>query len=140
MDHVGVVVEDLEAATEFFLALGLERDGEGSVEGGWVDRVVGLEGVRSDLVFLQAPDGNGRLELTRFRSPPGEGEGKEEAANAPGIRHLSFAVDEIDATVERLRSHGGELVGQIENYDDVYRLCYLRGPERIIVELAERID
>jgi catechol 2,3-dioxygenase-like lactoylglutathione lyase family enzyme len=139
MDHVGIVVHDLAAAIRFFVDLGLELQGEGAVEGRWVDRVVGLDGVRAEMAFLQTPDGHGRLELTTFRAPP-SGDGDLEApANAPGIRHISFAVDDVDATVVRLRSHGGELVGEIERYEDIYRLCYVRGPEGIIVELAERI-
>jgi catechol 2,3-dioxygenase-like lactoylglutathione lyase family enzyme len=139
MDHVGVVVDDLPAAIEFFVQLGLEVDGSGSVEGDSVDRIVGLEGVHSELAFVKTPDGHGRLELVKFHSPPYDGSERDEPSNAPGIRHLTFAVDDIDATVERLRGCGGELVGQIENYGDVYRLCYLRGPAGIIVELAERI-
>jgi len=139
MDHVGVVVDDLPAAIEFFVQLGLEVDGSGSVEGDWVDRIVGLEGVHSELAFVKTPDGHSRLELVKFHSPPYDGSGRDEPSNAPGIRHVTFAVDDVHATVERLRGCGGELVGQIENYQDVYRLCYLRGPAGIIVELAERI-
>jgi catechol 2,3-dioxygenase-like lactoylglutathione lyase family enzyme len=139
MDHVGVIVDDLPAAIEFFVQLGLEVDGTGSVEGELVDRIVGLQGVRSELAMMKTPDGHSRLELVKFHSPPYEGPHHDEPSNAPGIRHLTFAVDDIDATVERLRGCGGELVGPIENYEDVYRLCYLRGPAGIIVELAERI-
>ncbi len=139
MDHVGVVVDDLPAAIEFFVQLGLEVDGSGSVEGDWVDRIVGLEGVHSELAFLKTSDGHSRLELAKFHSPPYDGSDGDEPSNAPGIRHVTFAVDDIDATVERLRGCGGKLVGPIENHQDVYRLCYLRGPAGIIVELAERI-
>jgi catechol 2,3-dioxygenase-like lactoylglutathione lyase family enzyme len=139
MDHVGVIVDDLPAAIEFFVQLGLEVDGTGSVEGELVDRIVGLQGVRSELAMMKTPDGHSRLELVKFHSPPYEGPNRDEPSNAPGIRHITFAVDDIDATVERLRGCGGELVGPIENYEDVYRLCYLRGPAGIIVELAERI-
>jgi catechol 2,3-dioxygenase-like lactoylglutathione lyase family enzyme len=139
MDHVGIVVHDLAAAIGFFVDLGLELQDEGTVEGRWVDRVVGLDGVRAEMAFLQTPDGHGRLELTTFLAPP-SGDGDRQApANAPGIRHISFAVDDVAATVVRLRSHGGELVGEIGRYEDIYRLCYVRGPEGIIVELAERI-
>ena len=139
MDHVGVVVEDLEAATEFFVELGLVVQGEASVEGGWVDRIIGLEGVRSDIVMMQTPDGNGRLELSKFHSPSNPGGDRHPAANAPGIRHVSFVVDDVDAAVAGLRARGVELVGEVVSYENVYRLCYVRGPEGIIVELAERL-
>ena len=139
MDHVGIVVEDLAAATEFFLELGLELQGEGSVEGEAVDRIVGLEGVRSELVFLQTPDGHGRLELTKFHSPPTEGGTQNAPANAPGIRHLTFAVEDLEAVLARLRTRGTELVGELERYGG-YLLCYVRGPEGIIVELAEKLS
>ena len=137
MDHVGVVVDDLAAATEFFVELGLVVRGESSVEGGWVDRIIGLEGVRSDVVMMQTPDGNGRLELSKFHSPSNPGGDRHPAANAPGIRHVSFVVDDVDAAVAGLRARGAELVGDVVSYDNVYRLCYVRGPEGIIVELAE---
>ena len=139
MDHVGIVVDDLAAATEFFLELGLELQGEGPVEGRWVDRVVGLEGVRAEVAMMQTPDGTGRLELSKFHSPPNEGDDRHAPANAPGIRHVSFAVDDIDGVVAGLRARGTELVGELERYEDRYRLCYVRGPEGIIIELAERI-
>jgi catechol 2,3-dioxygenase-like lactoylglutathione lyase family enzyme len=139
MEHVGIVVDDLAASTEFFVELGLELRGEGSVEGRWVDRIVGLEGVRADIAMMQTPDGNGRLELTKFHSPSTQGGNRREPANTPGIRHVAFAVKDIDAVVARLRARGSELVGELERYKDSYRLCYVRGPEGIIVELAERI-
>ncbi len=139
MEHVGIVVCDLAAAIEFFVELGLELQGEAQVEGGWVDRVVGLDGVRADIAMLQTPDGHGRVELSTFHSPPTPGGDPHAPANAPGIRHVSFAVAGIDAVVTRLRAHGVELVGDLERYNDSYRLCYVRGPEGIIVELAERI-
>ena len=139
MDHVGIVVDDLAAATAFFVELGLELQGEWSAEGGWVDRVVGLEGVRAENAMLEIPDGRGRLELIKFHAPSGAGGDRHAPANTPGIRHLTFAVDDIDAAVASVRAHGGELVGAVENYEDVYRLCYVRGPEGIIVELAEKI-
>ena len=139
MDHVGIVVGDLPAATAFFVELGLELQGEAQVEGGWVDRVVGLEGVRAEIAMLQTPDGHGRVELARFHAPAGVGGERHAPANAPGIRHVTFAVDDLDAVVAGLRDHGAELVGEIESYEDRYRLCYVRGPEGIIVELAERI-
>jgi catechol 2,3-dioxygenase-like lactoylglutathione lyase family enzyme len=139
MDHVGIVVDDLAAAIEFFVELGLVLKGEGSVEGDSVDRVVGLEGVRADIAFVETPDGNGRLELSKFHSPPHEGDNRHAPPNAPGIRHITFAVDDIDAVVARLRARGAELVGELERYENSYRLCYVRGPEGIIVELAEPI-
>jgi len=139
MDHVGIVVDDLAAATAFFVELGLELQGEGPVEGGWVDRVIGLEGVRAEIAMLQTPDGHGRLELSEFHAPPGPDGNRYAPANAPGLRHVSFAVDDIDAVVAGLRAVGAELVGEVERYKDSYRLCYVRGPEGIIVELAEKI-
>ena len=138
MEHVGIVVDDLAAATAFFVELGLELQGEGPVEGGWVDRIVGLEGVRAEIAMMQTPDGHGRLELAKFHSPPAQGGDRHAPANTPGIRHLAFAVDDIDAVVAGLRARGAELVGELERYEDSYRLCYIRGPEGIIVELAEK--
>jgi catechol 2,3-dioxygenase-like lactoylglutathione lyase family enzyme len=139
MDHVGIVVDDLAAATAFFVELGLKLQGEGRVEGGWVDRIVGLEGVRAQMAMVETPDGHARLELTKFHAPSGQGGDRHAPANTPGIRHLTFAVDDIDAVVASLRARGAELVGEVECYEDSYRLCYLRGPEGIIVELAEQI-
>jgi catechol 2,3-dioxygenase-like lactoylglutathione lyase family enzyme len=139
MDHVGIVVDDLAGATEFFVELGLELQGEGSVEGGWVDRVVGLEGVRAEIAMLQTPDGHGRVELAKFHAPSAEAGDLQARANMPGIRHVAFAVADIDALLARLRAYGVELVGELERYEDSYRLCYVRGPEGIIVELAEPI-
>jgi catechol 2,3-dioxygenase-like lactoylglutathione lyase family enzyme len=139
MEHVGIVVHDLAAATEFFADLGLVLQGEGPVEGDWVDRVVGLDGVRADIAIMETPDGNGRVELTKFHSPSNQGDDPPAPANALGIRHISFAVEDIDAVVAGLRARGAELVGAVERYKDLYRLCYVRGPEGIIVELAERI-
>jgi catechol 2,3-dioxygenase-like lactoylglutathione lyase family enzyme len=139
MDHVGIVVDDLAAATAFFLALGLELQGEGSVQGAWVDRVVGLEGVRAEIAMLETPDAHGRLELAKFHAPLGPGGDRHAPANTPGIRHVTFAVDDIDAVVASSQARGAELVGEVERYEDSYRLCYIRGPEGIIVELAEKI-
>jgi catechol 2,3-dioxygenase-like lactoylglutathione lyase family enzyme len=139
MEHVGIVVDDLAAATEFFVELGLVLQGEASVEGRWVDRVVGLDGVRAEIAMLQTPDGHGRLELTKFRTPPTQGGNPHAPANTLGMRHVAFAVEDIDAIVAGLRARGGELVGELERYEDSYRLCYVRGPEGIIVELAEQI-
>ena len=139
LEHVGVVVEDLAAATEFFLELGLERQGEGEARGEWVDRVVGLEGVEVEFAMLQTPGGDGCLELIEFRSPPSPAVDAQVAANVPGLRHLAFLVDDLEATLSALRGHGAELIGEVENYRDVYRLCYLRGPAGVIVELAEEV-
>jgi catechol 2,3-dioxygenase-like lactoylglutathione lyase family enzyme len=139
MEHVGIVVDDLAAATEFFVQLGLELQGEGEVEGRWVDRIVGLEGVRAELAIVQTPDGHGRLELTKFHSPSDQGDNRQGQANTPGIRHLLFAVEDIDAVVAGLQARGAELVGEVVRYEDSYRLCYVRGPEGIIIELAEQI-
>ena len=138
MDHVGVVVEDLAGAIEFFVALGLEVQGRTSVEGDQVDSIVGLESVRSDVAMMVTPDGHGRLELTEFRSPPGPGGDPYAPANAPGLRHITFAVDDLEAALSRLRPYGAELVGGVESYGGTYTLCYVRGPEGIIVELAEK--
>ena len=139
MEHVGIVVDDLAAATAFFAELGLEPQGDGSVEGRWVDRIVGLEGIQVDFAMMKTPDGDGGLELIKFHSPSFQGDDRDAPANAPGIRHLLFAVEDIEAVLAGLRAHGGELVGELENYEDSYRLCYVRGPAGIIVELAERI-
>jgi catechol 2,3-dioxygenase-like lactoylglutathione lyase family enzyme len=139
MDHVGIVVDDLAAATEFFIELGLVLQGEGAVEGRWVDRIVGLEGVRTELAMMQTPDGHGRVELVKFHSPSNQGDNGHAPANTQGIRHVAFAVDDLDAVVARLRARGAELVGEVERYKDIYRLCYVRGPEGIIIELAEPI-
>jgi catechol 2,3-dioxygenase-like lactoylglutathione lyase family enzyme len=139
MDHIGVVVDDLDAAKAFFLELGLELQGEAQIEGDWVDRVVGLEGIRSEIAMMATPDGHGRLELTRFHAPPGGDGDRDAPPNALGLRHVSFAVDDLDDILARLRARGTELVGEVERYRDIYRLCYVRGPEGIIVELAERI-
>ena len=139
MDHVGIVVDDLAATTEFFVELGLELQFQGPVEGPWVDRVVGLDGVRVEFAFVQTPDGHGRLELIKFHAPPSQGGSRHAPANTPGLRHVAFAVEDIDAVVAGLRARGAELVGELERYEDSYRLCYVRGPEGIIVELAEQI-
>jgi catechol 2,3-dioxygenase-like lactoylglutathione lyase family enzyme len=139
MDHVGVVVDDLADAVAFFAALGLELQGEAPVEGDWVDRIVGLEGVRAQIAMLQTPDGHGRLELAKFHAPSADGGYERAPANAPGIRHVAFLVDDIDAVLARLRARGAELVGELGRYRDVYRLCYVRGPGGIIVELAQQI-
>lgn len=140
MDNVLIVVEDIEAAKAFFVEIGMEVDGETTVEGPWVDQVVGLEDVRCDIVMLRTPDGHGRVELSRFHTPPAvRAEPEAAPANALGIRRIMFAVDDIDDVVARLEGHGAELVGEIARYENVYRLCFLRGPEGIMVGLAERL-
>jgi catechol 2,3-dioxygenase-like lactoylglutathione lyase family enzyme len=141
MDNVLIVVEDLEAAKAFFAELGMELEGETLVEGDWAGRVVGLDDVRADIAMMRTPDGHGRVELTRFHTPPAvRAEPESAPANALGIRRIMFAVDDIDDVVARLRGHGGELVGEIAQYEDVYRLCFLRGPEGVIIGLAERLS
>ena len=140
MDHVGYVVEDLAAAVAFFVELGLELQGETTVEGPWVDRTVGLDGVRSDIVMMRIPDGDGRLELARYQRPSAVTGGPKPAPpNTLGIHRVMFPVDDIDDVVARLRTHGAELIGEIVQYENMYRLCYLRGPEGIIVALAEQL-
>jgi catechol 2,3-dioxygenase-like lactoylglutathione lyase family enzyme len=141
MDHVGVVVDDLEAAKAFFVELGLVLEGEAAVEGRWVDRVNRLDGVRVDIAMMRTPDGHGRLELTKFHTPTAVSAEPENAlGNTLGLRSIMFAVDDLDATVAGLRAHGAELVGEVAQYQDSYRLCYVRGPEGIIVALAEQIS
>ena len=140
MDNVLIVVEDLEAAKAFFGELGMELEGETQVEGPWVDSVVGLDGVRADIAMLRTPDGHGRVELTRFHTPPAvRAEPENAPANALGLRRIMFAVEDLDDVVARLRTHGAELLRAIAQYEDVYRLCYLRGPDGIIVALAEEL-
>ena len=139
LEHIGIVVDDLAAATAFFVALGLELEGEASVEGDLVDRINGLEGVRADVVILRTPDGNGKVELAKYHSPAFEGEHGPAPANTPGIRHILFVVDDVETSLAGLRAHGAELVGELVNYENSYWLCYVRGPAGIIVELAEKI-
>jgi catechol 2,3-dioxygenase-like lactoylglutathione lyase family enzyme len=141
MDHVSVVVDDLEAAKAFFLELGMEPEGETPIEGDWVDRVNGLDGVRVDIAMMRTPDGHSRLELTRFHSPRAiSAEPANALGNTLGLRSIMFAVDDLDAAVAGLRAHGGELVGEVAQYQDSYRLCYVRGPAGIIVALAEQLS
>ena len=141
MDNVLIVVYDLEAAKAFFVELGMELEGETQVEGPWVDSTVGLKDVRADIAMLRTPDGHGRVELSKFHTPTAVSVEPENApANALGIRRIMFAVDDIDDVVARLRSHGAELVGEIAQYEDSYRLCFVRGPEGIIIGLAEQLS
>ena len=140
MDNVGIVVDDLAAAIAFFVELGMELEVEMPVEGPWVDRTVGLDGVRVDIAMMRTPDGHSRLELMKFRNPTAiSPEPKNAPANTLGIRRIMFAVDDIDDVVARLQAHGAELIGEVTQYEDKYRLCYLRGPEGIIVALAQQL-
>ena len=139
MDHVGIIVDDLAAAKAFFLELGLEVLGEAEVEGEVVDRVTALHGVRSNIVMMGTGDGGTNIELAKFHTHP-DGNGiQRPAANTLGIRHVTFQVEGIEEIVAKLEKKGGELFGPIQNYQGVYKLCYLRGPEGIILELAEEI-
>jgi catechol 2,3-dioxygenase-like lactoylglutathione lyase family enzyme len=141
MDNVLIVVEDLEAAKAFFVELGMELEGETQVEGPWADKTVGLNGVRADIAMLRTPDGHGRVELSRFHTPPAVRAGQANApANALGIRRIMFAVEDIDDVVARLRRHGAELLDEIAQYEDAYRLCFVRGPEGIIIGVAEQLS
>ena len=134
-----MVVHDLAAAVDFFVALGLVLQGEDEVSGGWVDRIIGLDGVQSRIAYLETPDGHSHVELSEFRSPSSPEADQRTPANAPGLRHLSFIVDDLDAVLANLRARGVELVGEVQQYEQVYRLCYIWGPEGIIVELAEQL-
>lgn len=142
MDNVLIVVEDLEAAKEFFTELGMELEGETTVEGPWVDQTVGLDDVRADIATMRTPDGHGRVELSRFHRPPAvRAEPEDAPANALGMRRIMFLVDDLADVVDRLRSrHGAELVGEIAQYEEIYRLCFLRGPEGIVVGLSEQLS
>ena len=141
MDNVLIVVKDLEAAKAFFIELGMELEGETQVEGPWADSTVGLSGVRADITMLRTPEGDGRVELTTFHTPPAvRAEPEDAPANALGIRRIMFAVTDIDDVVARLRGHGAELLDEIAQYEDMYRLCFVRGPEGIIIGLAEQLS
>jgi catechol 2,3-dioxygenase-like lactoylglutathione lyase family enzyme len=140
MDNVSIVVDDLEAAIAFFIELGLKLEGKAPVEGRVVDRLVALDGVRVDIAMMQTPDGHSRLELTKFHSPAAvRAEPKDAPANALGIRRIMFAVDDLDEVLVRLRTHGAELLGEVVQYEDSYRLCYLRGPAGILIALAQKL-
>jgi len=139
IDNVGIVVDDLKAAIAFFAELGLEFEGEATVEGESVDRLIGLDGVRSDVAMMRTPDGQGRLELSKFQTPPAATADPNAPVNRLGMGRIMFAVDDIDAAVARLRARGAELVGEVVQYEDTYRLCYLRGPEGIVIALAEQL-
>ena len=141
MDNVGIVVEDLDAAIVFFTELGLELEGKAEIEGLWADRIVGLDGVRSEIAMMRIPDGHGKLELTRYHAPAAvDAEPERPPPNTLGLHRVMFAVDDIDDTIARLRAHSAELLGDVVQYEDSYRLCYVRGPEGIIVALAEQLS
>ena len=137
LDNVAIVVDDLPAATAFFAELGLELEGEATLEGSAVDRLVGLEGVRSDIAMMRTPDGHGRLELTKYLTPLSRDGDPRAPANTVGAHRVMFAVDDMDDILDRLRPHGAELLGELVQYENSYRLCYLRGPAGILVALAE---
>jgi len=141
MDNVLIVVEDLDAAKAFFAELGMELEGQTTVEGPWADQIVGLDGVRCDIAMMRTPDGHSRVELSKFHTPAAIRVTPQDApSNALGIRRIMFAVDDVDDVVARLRGHGAELVGEIAQYEDQYRLCFIRGPEGIVLGLAEQLS
>jgi catechol 2,3-dioxygenase-like lactoylglutathione lyase family enzyme len=141
MDNVLIVVDDLEAATAFFAELGMELEGEATVEGQWAGRVVGLDGVRADIVMMRTPDGHGRVELSKFHTPSAiSSEPQNAPANTLGIRRIMFLVEDLEDVIARLRTHGAELLGEVAQYEDSYRLCFVRGPEGIILGLSEQLS
>lgn len=139
IDHVGVIVNDLSAAKAFFLDLGLVVQGEGEFQGKWLDRIVGLDDVKTEIVMMQTPDGQTNLELSKFHTPSDEKGVQQPLANTLGIRHIAFVVEDIEAIVARLKQNGSETFSDIQQYENSYKLCYVRGPEGIILELAEQI-
>ena len=141
MDNVAIVVDDLDAAIAFFTDLGMEREATAQIEGLWADRTVGLDGIRSDIAMMRTPDGHSKLELTKYHTPAAVSAMPENPPpNTLGLHRVMFAVDDIDDTVARLRPHDAELLGEVVQYEDSYRLCYLRGPAGIIVALAEQLS
>ena len=139
MDNIAIVVDDLTAAKAFFVELGLELEGEATVEGSEVDRLVGLEGVRSDIAMMRTPDGHSKLELTKYHTPAASNtDPLNPPPNTLGMHRVMFAVDDIEDTIARLRTHGAELLGEVAQYENIFRLCYLRGPAGILVALAEQ--
>jgi catechol 2,3-dioxygenase-like lactoylglutathione lyase family enzyme len=139
MDNVGIVVESLDAAISFFTELGLELEGRGTIEGDWSGRVTGLRDQRVEVAMLRTPDGNSRIELSRFVAPPVIADHRNAPVNALGYLRVMFAVDDLDDTLARLRGHGAQVVDEVVRYEDVYRLCYVRGPEGILIGLAEQL-
>ena len=141
MDNVAIVVDDLDAAVAFFTELGMELEGKAQIEGLFADHTVGLDGVRSDIAMMRTPDGHGKLELTKYHPPAAARAGPQNPPpNTLGLHRVMFAVDDIDDTVARLRAHGAELLGEVAQYESIFRLCYLRGPAGIIVALAEQLS
>jgi catechol 2,3-dioxygenase-like lactoylglutathione lyase family enzyme len=140
MDNVAIVVDDLEAAVSFFTELGMETEGRAQIEGPWADGTVGLDAVRSNIAVMRTPDGDSRLELTKYFTPAGiRAEPENPPPNTLGLHRVMFTVDDIDDTIARLRAHGAELLGEVAQYESIFRLCYLRGPAGIIIALAEQI-
>ena len=140
MDNVLIVVEDIDAVISFFVELGMELEGKGPAEGRWVERIIAIDDVRQEVAMLRTPDGHGKIELAMFHTPKAiRSEPKDAPANTLGIRRVMFAVDDIDDVVARLRAHGAGLVGEVVPYEDIFRLCYVRGPEGIVVGLAEQL-
>ena len=140
MDNVGIVVEDLDAAIEFFTELGLELEGRAPIEGDWAEGVTGLRGMRVEIAMMRTPDGHSRLELSRFLNPPTVADHRNAPVNALGYLRVMFAVDDIDNTLDRLRKRGAQLVGEVVRYEDAYRLCYIRGPEGLLIGLAQELS
>jgi catechol 2,3-dioxygenase-like lactoylglutathione lyase family enzyme len=139
MDNVGIVVEDLDAGIEFFIELGLILEGRAPIEGEWAEGVTGLRGMRVEIAMLRTPDGHSRLELSRFLSPPLAADHRNAPVNALGYLRVMFTVEDIDDTISRLKKRGAELVDKVVNYQDIYRLCYIRGPEGILIGLAQEL-
>ena len=140
MDNVAIVVDNLDAAIEFFTELGMELEGKAHIEGLFADQTVGLDGVRSDIAMMRTPDGHSKLELTKYHAPAASNtDPQSPPPNTLGLHRVMFAVDDIDDTIARLRTHGAELLGEVARYENIFRLCYLRGPAGIIVALAEQI-
>jgi catechol 2,3-dioxygenase-like lactoylglutathione lyase family enzyme len=139
MDNVGIVVESLDAAISFFAELGLKLEGRATIEGGWAERVTGLRPMRVEIAMMRTPDGHSRLEISRFLTPPVVADHRNAPVNALGYLRIMFAVDDIDETLARLRKRGAQLVGEVAQYEDAYRLCYIRGPEGLLIGLAEQL-
>jgi catechol 2,3-dioxygenase-like lactoylglutathione lyase family enzyme len=139
MDNVGIVVESLDAAISFFAELGLKLEGRATIEGDWAERVTGLRPMRVEIAMMRTPDGHSRLEISRFLTPPAVADHRNAPVNALGYLRIMFAVDDIDETLARLRKRGAQLVGEVVQYEDAYRLCYIRGPEGLLIGLAEKL-